>query len=540
MSRIGRSLLQSAAALALAIAPAVAAPVADPIPQRTEGAGPFGRVVLRNVTVVDGTGAPAQGPVDIVLAGDRIAEIRSIGAPHAIDPNARAAGGDKELDLTGYYVLPGFVDSHVHLHDLNDAQHVPSDYILKLWLVNGITSVREVGSTKPIEWLVDIKRRSAANAIAAPRIDVYPFFQMIAKVPPNTPDEARAAMRDAKRRGADGIKFINYVPEDVLWAALDEAGKQGLRTAMHHSQQSVTWANALTTSAHGLTSLEHWYGIPEAMFTDKQVQRWPNDFVNNNEEERFGESGRLWAQTAAPGSPKWEEVMQTLLDRHFVLDPTFTAYLASRDLMRMSRAVWHADYTMPALWDYYRPNRVNHGSYWYDWTTEDEVDWRHNYQLWMQFINEYKNRGGMVTVGDDAGYIYNLYGFGYIQEMELLREAGFSPLEVIHAATQQGARLLGHEDQVGTVRVGRKADLVVVKGNPLANLKLLFPTGTIHLNEATGKTERIGGIAYTIKDGIIYDDRQLRQELRDMVAKSKAERGLPPGPMAVESVDLTR
>ena len=69
--------------------------------------------------------------------------------------------------------------------------------------------------------------------------------------------------------------------------------------------------------------------------------------------------------------------------------------------------------------------------------------WRENYQLWMQFVNEYKNRGGKVSVGSDSGYIYNLYGFGYIQEMELLREAGFTPLEVIHAATQVGAETLG-------------------------------------------------------------------------------------------------
>jgi imidazolonepropionase-like amidohydrolase len=101
------------------------APAADAIPARTEGIGPFNRVVLRNVTMIDGTGAPAQGPVDIVLSGDRIAEIRTIGAPGKIDPSARAAKGDYELDLTGYYVLPGFVDAHVHLHNLDDAQHVP-------------------------------------------------------------------------------------------------------------------------------------------------------------------------------------------------------------------------------------------------------------------------------------------------------------------------------------------------------------------------------------------------------------------------------
>jgi cytosine/adenosine deaminase-related metal-dependent hydrolase len=529
-------------ATALLTAPSLSAPaqgqgqVADVIPARTEGVGPFQRVVLRNVTMIDGTGAPAQGPVDIVLSGDRIAEIKTIGAPGKIDPSARAAKGDYELDLTGYYVLPGFVDAHVHLHNLNDAQHVPSDYILKLWMANGVTSVREVGSDRPIEWLADIKARSARNEIVAPRIDIYPFFHKIRTTPVNDPVQARLAVQEAKKRGADGIKFIGG-PEDVLFAAIEEAHKLGLHTTMHHAQPSVAYANVLTTSEHGLESMEHWYGLPEAMFTDRKLQRWPNEFINNDEQERFGESGRLWAQTAAPGSEKWEEVMQTLLDRKFTLDPTFTAYLASRDLMRMSRATWHSDYTMPALWDYYRPDRAHHGSYWFDWTTEDEVAWKENYRLWMQFVNEYKNRGGRVTVGSDSGYIYNLYGFGYIQEMELLREAGFSPLEVIHSATQEGARLLGHEDQVGTIRVGRKADLVVVKGNPLANLKLLFGTGSLHLNDETGKVERIGGIAWTIKDGILYDARKLRAEIRQMVHDAKAARGLPDGAMTIETAD---
>lgn len=509
---------------------------ADVIPARTEGIGPFQRVVLRNVTMVDGTGAPAQGPVDIVLSGDRIAEIRTIGAPGKIDPAARAAKGDYELDLTGYYVLPGFVDAHVHLHNLDDDQGVPSDYILKLWMANGVTSVREVGSNRPIEWLADIKARSARNEIVAPRIDIYPFFHKIRTTPVNDPAQARLAVQEAKKRGADGIKFIGG-PEDVLFAAIEEAHKLGLHTTMHHAQPTVAYANVLTTSEHGLESMEHWYGLPEAMFTDRKLQRWPNSFVNNDEQERFGESGRLWAQTAPPGSAKWEEVMQTLLDRKFTLDPTFTAYLASRDLMRMSRATWHSDYTMPALWDYYRPDRAHHGSYWFDWTTEDEVAWKENYRLWMQFVNEYKNRGGRVTVGSDSGYIYNLYGFGYVQELELLREAGFSPLEVIHAATQEGARLLGHEDQVGTIRVGRKADLVVVKGNPLANLKLLFGIGSLHLNDETGKVERIGGIAWTIKDGILYDAQKLRAEIRKMVHDAKAARGLPDGAMTIETAE---
>jgi imidazolonepropionase-like amidohydrolase len=163
--------------------------------------------------------------------------------------------------------------------------------------------------------------------------------------------------------------------------------------------------------------------------------------------------------------------------------------------------------------------------------------WKENYRPWMRFVNEYKNRGGTVTVGSDSGYIYNLYGFGYIQEMELLREAGFSSLEVIHAATQAGARALGHEEQVGTVRAGRKADLVIVKGNPVANLKLLFGTGTLRLDDASGQVERIGGIDYVMKDGILYDARKLRAEVREMVQREKTQRNIGPGPMKIGTVD---
>lgn len=533
------ALLLSGSALAAPEASnAPAAKTADPIPARNQGVGPFQRTVLRHVYMIDGTGAPAQGPFDIVLSNDRIAEIKSIGAPGAINPALRAAPGNHEIDLAGAYVMPGFVDAHVHLHSLSDAQKVPSDYILKLWMAHGITSVRDLGSGHPIEWLADIKARSARNEIVAPRIDIYPMFHQI-RGPVNDAATARAVIQEAKKRGADGIKFIGGAPEDVLYAALDETKKLGLHSTMHHAQQLVAYANVLGTSGAGLESMEHWYGLPEAMFTDQRIQAFPTDFINNDEQMRFGEAGRLWAQAAEPGSDQWNKVMDTLLERGFTLDPTFTAYLTSRDFMRMSRAQWHADHTLPALWDYYRPSRTNHGAYWFDWTTEHEMAWKDNYRRWMRFVNDYKNRGGRVTVGSDSGYIYNLYGFGYIQEMELLREAGFSPLEVIHAATQEGARLLGHEDQIGTIRVGRKADLVVIKGNPLANMKLLFGTGSIRLNDATGKVDRVGGVDYTIKDGIIYDAKALRAEVRAMVARQKAERGMPPGIMTIENAEAS-
>jgi hypothetical protein len=242
--------------------------------------------------------------------------------------------------------------------------------------------------------------------------------------------------------------------------------------------------------------------------------------------DRFGEAGKLWKQAAPPGSEKWNEVMDTLLERDFALNPTFTIYVASRDLMRMSRALWHDEYTMPALWDFYRPSPVAHGSYWFYWTTSHEVEWNENFRLWMQFINEYKNRGGKVGVGSDTGYIYSLYGFGYIQEFELLQEAGFHPLEVIRSATLIGAEELQMDNDIGSLQVGKKADLVIVDENPLHNFKVLYGTGAVKLNEETGDVERVGGVRWTIKDGIIYDAFQLRADIRAMVRASKIEAGI--------------
>ncbi len=530
-ARVRRRAAAWLAAALLAPAAWAAGSAAD-IPARDQGEGPYARLVIRNAMVIDGTGAPMQGPFDLVVEGDRIAEVRAIGAPGAIDASRRAAPGEREIDATGFTVMPGFIDTHVHLHTLQDEQGVPPEYVLKLWLAHGVTSVREVGSRKPIEWLADVKRRSERNEIAAPRIQVFPFFGAIGE-DVHDADAAREAVAQARRRGADGIKFIGAIPEDVLYAALDEAERLGMPTTMHHAQQVVAYADVLRTSSHGLDTMEHWYGLPEAMFVGRRLQDWPVEFVNTDEQMRFAQAGRLWRQAAEPGSARWNEVMDTLLARGFALSPTFTAYLASRDLMRMTNATWHTEYTLPALWDFYRPSRRHHGSYWFDWTTEQETDWKENYRLWMAFVNEYKNRGGLVGVGSDCGYIYNLYGFGYVQELELLREAGFSPLEVIHAATGAGARILGVDDEVGTVRVGRKADLVLVRGNPLANLRLLSGTGTIRLDDASDRVRRVGGVDYTIKDGIVYDARALREDVRAMVREAKAARGLPDGPMPV-------
>ena len=138
----------------------------------------------------------------------------------------------------------------------------------------------------------------------------------------------------------------------------------------------------------------------------------------------------------------------------------------------------------------------------------------------MTFINEYKNRGGRVTAGSDSGFIYQLYGFAYIRELELLREAGFHPLEVIRSATLNGAEALNMDDKIGSVQIGKLADFVILEENPLENLKTLYGTGAIKLTE-DNEVVRVGGVKYTVKDGIVYDAKKLLNDVKKMVDVEK-------------------
>lgn len=491
-------------------------------PSRAEGDGPYNRLIIRGVTMIDGTGSPATGPVDIVIEGNRIASINTVGYPGLPIPESRrpkAGENDKEIDATGMYLLPGFIDMHAHTGGV--AQGTTPEYVFKLWMAHGITSIREPGSFNGMDWTLKHRELSAKNEITAPRISVWIGFGMGADKEITTANQAREWVQMIHKAGADGIKFFGASPE-VYAAAIDEANKLGLGTMTHHAQTRVVYNNALTSARLGLTSMTHWYGLPESMFEDKIIQDYPLDYNYNNEQHRFEEAGKLWKQAAEPYSEKWNAVMDELIALDFSINPTMTIYEASRDLMAQRRAEWHEKYTLPSLWKFYEPSRISHGSFWLDWGTEQEVEWKNNYRLWMEFINEYKNRGGRVTLGSDAGYIYKLYGFGYIQEMELLREAGFHPLEIFQSASLKGAEVLGRDHELGTIEAGKLADMVIVDANPMANLKVLYGTGTI-LVDGDNNVTRHGGIVYTIKDGIVYDAKQLLKDVEEMVNAAKEE-----------------
>ena len=501
-----------------------------PAPERADqGDGPFERLIIRGVIVIDGAGAPPQGPIDLVIEGNRIAEVRGVGAPGAlIDDTRRPQTATREIDAQGMYVMPGFVDLHTHIGGVPKAPE--AEYTFKLWMGHGVTTVRDAGGGAR-DWVLRERDRSERNEIVAPRIVAYGR--------PGTgegweggsirsAETAREWVRWAAAKGVEGLKLGAYDPS-IMEALIDEAKQLGMGTMAHLGQNGVGRMNAIDAARLGLGTVTHYYGLFESLLKDYTVQNWPPSQNQSNEQDRFGQVARLWNQIHPRGSDEWQALIHEFIELGTTLDPTMTIYEAGRDVMRARNADWHAEYTLPSQWDFFEPSRVSHGAYWYYWTTHDEVAWKNFYKVWMSFLNDFKNQGGRVTTGSDSGFIYKLYGFGYIREFELLQEAGFHPLEVIRSATLNGAETLhepkGTSVEYGLIRPGLLADLVVGDENPLENFQVLYGTGAQRLNDETGLTERVGGVRYTIKDGIVYDAKELLADVRRMVERAKRQQG---------------
>ncbi len=464
------------------------------------------RMVVRGAMVVDGSGKPASGPYDIVIENDVITQIAGFDPIAAREGRARRPDkGDVEIDATGKYVLPGLINLHGHVHDERGGTPMPVEYCMKMWLACGITTVREAWSgRKTLEW----KQQTAANTMAGPRIFAYGGFPGPNQ---NTAEAVRQRVRDLKAAGYDGIKLYT-IDRDLMAAMMNEANAAGMRV-MHHV--GVEETNAWDDIKFGTTSIEHWYGIPDAAIESGR-QNFPSYYNYNDEVHRFRYAGRLWREA------NWDRltgVLDGMVKANVAWNPTLVIYDASRDLQRAQTQPAFAEYLHPVLEEYFRPNPSNHGSYFIGWTSTDETFWKENYRIWTKALYEFEKRGGLIGVGEDAGFIYQMYGFGLIRELEMHQEAGFHPLKVIQHATSNNARIMGQEDKLGRVRVGYKADLIVVNGNPLENFKVLYPTGIEEIRE--GKVFKTGGIEWTIKDGIPFHAPTIAGEIRDIVRKAR-------------------
>jgi cytosine/adenosine deaminase-related metal-dependent hydrolase len=493
---------------------AQSAPAQSPA-QRVASGTRYNRLVIRNAIVIDGNGTPASGPKDIVIEGNKIVEVAPLDPVALKGGYAKRPAGDVEIDATGKYVLPGLINAHGHVQEERGGVPQPLDYELKLWLACGITTVRDVGSN--LKRTIELRRMSDAGQVAAPRLFVYGVFGYSPR--PRNGEEARARVRDLKQAGADGIKLLG-TDRDIFEAMADEARKVGLKIAHH---VGVEETNVLDDIRFGTTSIEHWYGIPDAAIESGR-QNFPSSYNYNDEVDRFRYAGRLWREASRERLMK---VMDSMIEARVSWVPTLVIYEASRDLQRAQTQPWFADYLHPTLEEYFRPNPANHGSYFIGWTSTDEAFWKENYRIWMDSLVEFERRGGLIGAGEDAGFIYQMYGFGLLRELELHQEAGFHPLKVIQHATGNNAKILGQEGNLGRVRAGFLADLIVVNGNPLENLKVLYPTGVDQIKD--GKAVRAGGIEWTIKDGIPYHGPTLLSEVKQIVANARSERAAKEG-----------
>jgi imidazolonepropionase-like amidohydrolase len=486
------------------------------------------RLLIRGGIVIPGTAAPAFGPTDILVENGAIARVGSAA-------EERWPAADAVIDATGKYVMPGIVNTHMHWHETRVGP-LPIQYERNLYLASGVTTAREVGGNfeKTKQW----RAESARHSIIAPRIVLYPMLaDLVADGQPftKTPAEYRALVRAAKEKGADGIKLIGPMDRDQVAAALDEAKKQGLPSTVH---VAVGEATARDFVDLGVNCIEHFYGVADAALDG--IQNFPPEMNYSNEIHRFGRAGELYTQPNL-NKEKLSKLLDDMVAGGVAWSPTMSTYEATRDLIKAQNLPWYKDYLHPSLEEYYKPSMARHGTFWIGWSATQEARWRKNYQVWMAALREFGLKGGTITTGDDAGYLYgSLYGFGVIRELELHEEAGFHPLEVIRHATSDGAKVLGLQDKIGRVRAGFTADLLVVNANPLENLHVLNPYGTdlmtyngkvidnysgqVQPGDPNVKFVHGGGIEWTIKDGIPYHGPTLMKEVKEMVAKARAER----------------
>jgi hypothetical protein len=320
----------------------------------------------------------------------------------------------------------------------------------------------------------------------------------------NTPDKARAMVRQFKALGADCIKISKspgHYP-DVLEAAVAEGKKLGMATMV---DLKVSESDARVASNVGVTSIEHFYGFPEAGL--KGSQSFPPDYNYWDEKDRFRYAGKLWAE-GDKHPERIIEVLDLLIKNGTNWNPTFAPYEDNRDLFRGRTLPFRETLFHPSHVDQL-PDSTTHGGYHANWKLSDEINWKQFYQIWMKYIKIFHEKGGLLTAGSDVGHAGGIF---MIRELELLQEAGLNPLDVIKVATTNAYQTLGMKEHCG-IRVGCVADLAVVNGNPLDNFKVMYGRGYgLYGILPKGERERRGGVKWTIKDGVLYDAQALLRE----------------------------
>lgn len=483
--------------------------------------GPYNRLVIQNVNVLPGHGGPSVGIYDILVEGNVITQMRRFD-PYLPAAERNHLEGDRVIDGTGKWVMPGMINLHLHLR----TEPLPLSYVYYLQLATGITTLGPA-SDRGLDSAMTEAAGSAANQVLAPRM--YPLWswgQGISGYTREQLEDPAMAPEIAKAMVAAGARqvYLNSLcwNRKLFGAAARAVTAAGGITAVHVQPNSLAEVNAVIAAEEGVTMIVHHYGFAESAL-DRTVPDYPRDYDYFDENERFRQAGKVWEEVGRnPETRKrlLTEIVDRLVTSGVVMQPNRSTYEANRDVLRAMGMPWHEKYTHQALWDMHLPNPRNHAVFHYDWTSDDEYYWQYMYNLWGELIYEFNKKGGMVVFGTDDNYQWSTGGFGNIRELQLMRETGMHSLEVLRTANLNSAKLLKEDHRLGLVREGYLADLLIVDGNPAENLRYLYPFGAIRKRD-DHSMYRTQGIVYTIKDGVVVDNAKVMEEVARMVAESK-------------------
>jgi imidazolonepropionase-like amidohydrolase len=445
-----------------------------------------GSVALTHVRVIDGTGAAAREDQTVVLAQGKIESIGDA-ASASVPKDAEA------LDLHGCTVIPGLVGMHDHLF-YPTARGVFADMIFsfpRLYLACGVTTIRTTGSIEPYTDL-ELKREIDAGKSPGPKMHVTgPYLEgqgawALQMHQLTGPEDATRTVNFWLDQGVDNFKAYNYLTPAELAAAVNAAHARGAKVTGHLCSIGFREAAAL-----GIDDLEHGLLVDTEFYAGKKAGECPAN---------SGEVVAGIAKLEIQSGPVME-MINDLVQRKVAVTstlPVFEMFVAGRPVMlqRVLDAL-SPDARSTLLANKLRMTDTNAMRTAYG---KDGSPWPAAFKKEMEFERAFAAAGGLLLAGEDpTGMGGVLAGFGDQREIELLVEAGFTPLEAIQIATKNGAQFLGDLEHVGTLAVGKQADVVVIRGDP------------------SHRIEDIENVEIVFKDGVGYDSPKLIESVRGTV-----------------------
>ena len=477
---------------ALAIASlASAAPVLAPPAELGPDVQPFvhlpsGRTAITHLRIIDGTGAAPMEDATLLLDGPKITGVQAA--------SAAVPAGYRVIDGTGETAMPGIVGMHNHLYylqrpNLDAAGHFEQPIIIpqmtfsapRLYLANGVTTMRTTGSVETYTDLA-LKREIDAGRLVGPHLDVTgPYLEgagafFIQNHPISDPEDARKEVAFWADQGVNSFKAYMNISRAELGAAIKEAHRRGLKVTGHLC--SVTYPEAV---ALGIDNLEHGFFVNTQLDPGKQPDKCSDG------------TGTPTLLKMAPGSPEANALIKLLVDHHVAVTSTLPVFAQSVPLHEPLQAR-QMDVMTPQAKEAYLFSRNLTAS---RAGTQRAKDFARAYKNDLGLERQFVAAGGLLIAGPDpTGNGGTIPGFADQRELELLVEAGFTPLEAIKIGTLNGATYLGLADRIGTIAAGKNADLFIVKGNPAANIN------------------DVENVITVFKDGVGYDSAKLLQSVK--------------------------